>query len=148
MNTNYLGFYNGHLQASAGFSWATTGIYGPHTGHFEPLRASTDLNCPQLATWALNGPLMCICGPLRAYLDTPASNGPLMGQCGAQLASNGPVWASTGLSWAMHGLLRATWALYGHLRAPTGHMGLSWASTGLCAHLLASHGPVRATMGL
>ena len=149
---NYLGFYNGPLQASAGFSWASTGFY---TGHFEPLRTSTDLNRPQLASFAINGRHMGICRPQRAFSDTPASNGTIVGQFWPQLASHGPLRA-------IHGPLRAAWALFGphgYLRASTGNMGLSWASTGLYVGLnglswastglywpkLASHGPLRAS---
>ena len=147
---NYLGFYNGPLQASAGFSWASTGFYGPNTGHFEPLRTSTYLYWPQLATFAINGRHTGICMPLRAFSDTPASNGtivgqfwslmdlyrPLMGHC----EPHGP---SSGLM-GICGPVRATWASHGHLQAS---IGLIWPLMGYYWPQPASHGPLRATHG-
>ena len=137
------------------------GLYGLLQTSHRPHRALAGLYRPQLAswaTWALNGPLMCMCGPLLAYSDTPAFNGPLTGQCRPQLASHGPVRASTGLSWATHGLHRATTGLYAHQRpliglyAPQGpQLASHWPLIDIYGPLLASTGLSWATtchMGL
>jgi hypothetical protein len=134
---NYLGFYNGPLQASAGFSWASTGFY---TGHFEPLRTSTDLNWPELASTDLNWPHLPSTGVIWAYVGPNGRfriHRPLM-----ELS-----WANSGLSWttaSRMGPLRASWVSAGQYGQYGPLMGLYGPLRGPKRPLMGFYGPLLA----
>ena len=148
---------HGPLRASAGLyrpQPALTGHMGPQRASHGHLRATTGLFGYTGLSWAnagLNWPLMDLYGPLRA------SHGLLMGHFGPHGPSTGLSrasaghkghkaisWASIGLYVLLPGLYRPLWASTGLTLATHGHLR---ASTGLSRPLMGHYGPHRPLMG-
>ena len=148
MNTNYLGFYNGHLQASAGPLRASTDLTRATSSLCGPQQTSTALNWPHGPSTGLSCASAGHYGPIRIHRPlmglswaNAGLNWPLMDLYGPQQASHGPCmgyFGPHGPSTGIFGPLRATWACHGPQRAS---MRIYWPLMGLYGPLWASNGP-------